>query len=88
MSDSRPFVAGVDSSTQSCKVVIYDPASGKIIREGRASHPEGSEVDPQAWWEAFLEAARIMSAREIAPTIVSPAVHAQKARDFARTDQK
>lgn len=58
MSDSRRFVAGVDSSTQSCKVVIYDPASGKIIREGRASHPEGSEVDPQAWWDAFLEAVR------------------------------
>ena len=58
MSESRPFVAGVDSSTQSCKVVIYDPASGRIIREGRASHPEGSEVDPQAWWEAFLEAVR------------------------------
>ena len=58
MSDSRPFVAGVDSSTQSCKIVIYDPASGKIIREGRASHPDGSEVDPQAWWEAFLEAVR------------------------------
>ena len=58
MSDSRPFVAGVDSSTQSCKIVICDPASGKIIREGRASHPEGSEVDPQAWWDAFLEAVR------------------------------
>jgi len=48
----------VDSSTQSCKIVICDPASGKIIREGRASHPEGSEVDPQAWWDAFLEAVR------------------------------
>ena len=58
MSDSRPFVAGVDSSTQSCKIVIYDPASGKIIREGRASHPDGSEVDPQAWWDAFREAVR------------------------------
>ena len=58
MSDSRPFVAGVDSSTQSCKIVICDPASGRIIREGRASHPEGSEVDPQAWWKAFLEAVR------------------------------
>ena len=58
MSDSRPFVAGVDSSTQSCKVVICDPASGRIIREGRASHPEGSEVAPQAWWDAFLEAVR------------------------------
>ena len=58
MSESRPFVAGVDSSTQSCKVVICDPASGRIIREGRASHPEGSEVAPQAWWDAFLEAVR------------------------------
>lgn len=58
MSESRPFVAGVDSSTQSCKVVICDLASGRIIREGRASHPEGSEVAPQAWWDAFLEAVR------------------------------
>ena len=58
MSDSRSFVAGVDSSTQSCKIVICDPASGRIVREGRASHPEGSEVDPQAWWDAFLEAVR------------------------------
>ena len=58
MSESRPFVAGVDSSTQSCKVVICDPVSGRIVREGRASHPEGSEVDPQAWWDAFLEAVR------------------------------
>ena len=58
MSESRPFVAGVDSSTQSCKVVICDPASGRIIREGRASHPEGSEVAPQEWLDAFLEAVR------------------------------
>ena len=58
MSESRPFVAGVDSSTQSCKVVICDPVTGRIVREGRASHPEGSEVDPQAWWDAFLEAVR------------------------------
>ena len=58
MSESRPFVAGVDSSTQSCKVVICDPVTGRIVREGRASHPEGSEVDPQAWWDAFREAVR------------------------------
>ncbi|WP_315580744.1 FGGY family carbohydrate kinase, partial [uncultured Actinomyces sp.] len=58
MSESRPFVAGIDSSTQSCKVVICDPVTGRIVREGRASHPEGSEVDPQAWWDAFLEAVR------------------------------
>ena len=58
MSESRPFVAGVDSSTQSCKVVICDPVTGRTVREGRAPHPEGSEVAPQAWWDAFLEAVR------------------------------
>lgn len=58
MSESRPFVAGVDSSTQSCKVVICNPVTGRIVREGRASHPEGSEVAPQAWWDAFLKAVR------------------------------
>jgi xylulokinase len=50
------LVAGVDSSTQSCKVVIVDAATGAIVREGRATHPVGTEVDPQAWWDA-LEAA-------------------------------
>ena len=53
---TRPYVAGVDTSTQSCKVVIYDPATGSIIREGKAAHPDGTEVDPEAWWDAFLEA--------------------------------
>jgi xylulokinase len=50
------LVAGVDSSTQSCKVVIVDAATGGIVREGRASHPDGTEVDPEAWWGALQEA--------------------------------
>ncbi len=53
---TTPYVAGVDTSTQSCKVVIVDPESGKIVREGRATHPDGTEVDPAAWWDAFLQA--------------------------------
>ncbi len=56
MSTHRPYVAGVDSSTQSCKVVIVDPATGAVVRSGRAPHPDGTEVDPQSWWLAFLEA--------------------------------
>lgn len=56
MSTNRSFVAGVDSSTQSCKVVIADPVSGDIIRTGSALHPPGTEVDPEAWWEALQEA--------------------------------
>jgi len=50
------LVAGVDSSTQSCKVLVRELESGEIVREGRASHPEGTEVDPAAWWGALLEA--------------------------------
>lgn len=47
------LVMGVDSSTQSCKVVIVDTVTGAIVREGRARHPEGTSVDPEAWWQAL-----------------------------------
>ncbi len=50
------LVAGVDSSTQSCKVVIRDLDTGEVVRQGRASHPDGTSVDPAAWWDALLEA--------------------------------
>jgi xylulokinase len=50
------LVAGVDSSTQSCKVVVRDLASGEQVRSGRASHPDGTEVDPNAWWTALRAA--------------------------------
>jgi xylulokinase len=50
------LVAGVDSSTQSCKVVIRDAETGALVREGRAPHPGGTEVDPRAW-EAALDRA-------------------------------
>jgi xylulokinase len=50
------LVAGVDSSTQSCKVVIRDTETGSLVREGRASHPNGTEVNPKFWWAALKEA--------------------------------
>lgn len=53
-----PLVAGIDSSTQSCKVVVRDVDSGALVREGRATHPTGTEVDPAAWWEALQTASR------------------------------
>jgi xylulokinase len=46
----------VDSSTQSCKVVVRDAETGRLVRRGSARHPAGTEVDPQAWWDALLEA--------------------------------
>ncbi|GIJ11143.1 xylulokinase [Micromonospora andamanensis] len=51
-----PLVAGVDSSTQSCKVVVRDAETGALVRQGRASHPDGTEVDPSAWWSALQTA--------------------------------
>ena len=50
------LVAGIDSSTQSCKVVVVDADSGRLIRSGRAGHPDGTEVDPAAWWSALQTA--------------------------------
>ncbi|WP_378742037.1 xylulokinase [Nocardia brasiliensis] len=49
-------VAGVDSSTQSCKVLVCDAATGKILHQAHAPHPDGTEVAPQAWWDALCAA--------------------------------
>jgi xylulokinase len=47
------LVAGVDSSTQSTKVVLCRAETGEIIGQGSASHPGGTECDPAAWWAAL-----------------------------------
>ena len=51
-----PLVAGVDSSTQSVKVVVRDAETGGVVRERRAPHPDGTEVDPAAWVRALADA--------------------------------
>ena len=51
------LVAGVDTSTQSCTVVVRDAETGAAVRSGRAVHPEGTEVHPQAWEDALHAAA-------------------------------
>ena len=51
------LVAGVDTSTQACKVVVRDAETGALVRSGRAAHPAGTEVPPAAWERAFSEAA-------------------------------
>lgn len=53
---SEKLVAGVDSSTQSVKVVIRSAETGKLLREGRAVHPDGTEIDPVHWKEALDKA--------------------------------
>ena len=50
---NQKLIAGVDSSTQSCKVVIRDAVTGQLVREGRATHPDGTEVNPAHWVTAL-----------------------------------
>ncbi|TDO66763.1 xylulokinase [Kribbella sp. VKM Ac-2571] len=50
------LVAGVDCSTQATKVVVCDAETGAVLREGRAPHPDGTQVDPEAWWQAWQSA--------------------------------
>jgi xylulokinase len=37
-------------------VVAFDTNTKQIIRESRAPHPNGTEVDPEAWWSALVAA--------------------------------
>ena len=50
------LVAGIDSSTQSVKVVVVEVESGRVLRSARASHPAGTEVSAEAWWTAYEQA--------------------------------
>ena len=54
---ARVLVAGVDTSTQSTKVRVTDALTGETVRFGQAKHPDGTSVDPNAWWDAFRAAA-------------------------------
>jgi len=53
-------VVGVDSSTQSTKLVVRSLDDGSVVASGRAPHPPTeppvSEHHPHAWWEALEDA--------------------------------
>ncbi|MEY4497344.1 MAG: hypothetical protein RLZZ364_649, partial [Actinomycetota bacterium] len=46
-------VAGVDSSTQSVKIVVRDSDTGTLLSQASHPHPDGTEVDPQHWLDAL-----------------------------------
>jgi xylulokinase len=50
------LVAGIDSSTQSTKVLLVRASDGMVLDQASAPHPPGTEVDPSAWWEALQQA--------------------------------
>lgn len=57
---SNRLIAGVDSSTQSCKVELRHATDGTLVGAGTSPHPPtsppASEQDPEAWWQALVAA--------------------------------
>ncbi|MBL1068063.1 xylulokinase [Streptomyces sp. 7-21] len=53
-----PLVIGVDSSTQSTKVLVVDAATGQVVARGQAPHVVTAEhdSDPEQWWQALTDA--------------------------------
>jgi xylulokinase len=52
------LVAGVDSSTQSTKVLLVRADDGAVVAAASAPHPDGTECHPDRWWEALSAAGR------------------------------
>ncbi len=50
------LVAGVDSSTQSTKVLLCRAEDGVIVGDATSPHPGGTECDPELWWRALTSA--------------------------------
>ena len=75
------LVMGVDSSTQSCKVLVTDAATGAVVRTGRASHPSGSEVDPEAWWTALQAAIAAAGTDDVTAWAIGGQQHGMVALD-------
>lgn len=75
----RDIAAGIDSSTQSCTVVLRNLSDGKIISSVRSKHtptyPPCSEQLPEEWWNALIEC--FNNLKEYLPRIACIAVGGQ-----------
>ena len=78
-----PLVAGVDSSTQSVKVVIRDADSGELVAQSSAPHPDGTEVDPVAWQQALDQALTQVSDKKIDAISIAGQQHGMVTLDRA-----
>ncbi|MBU3716662.1 MAG: xylulose kinase, partial [Candidatus Nanopelagicaceae bacterium] len=76
-----PLVAGVDSSTQSVKVVVRDADSGELVAQSAAPHPDGTEVDPLAWEVALDNALTQLSTKKIDAISIAGQQHGMVALD-------
>lgn len=82
------LVAGVDSSTQSCTIVLRDADDGRLVATAKAPHPPTtppvSEQRPLAWWSALVEAARKLDLRSVAALSVDGQGHGLVTLDETR----
>lgn len=78
-------VLGVDSSTQSTKVLAVDAETGEIVGEGRAAHTGQDIQDPQDWWVALAAAVKeaAPAGTEVAAISVGGQQHGMVAMDAA-----
>jgi xylulokinase len=79
-------VMGIDSSTQSTKALVVDARTGELLGEGRAAHPDGTEVDPESWWRACaraMEEARAQAGEPVRAVSVAGQQHGMVTLDAA-----
>lgn len=81
------IVAGVDSATTLCTVVVCDAGDGTVLATGTAPHPPvappRSEQDPQAWWDALWRAWEAAGSPRVAALSVAGQRHGLVALDSA-----
>jgi xylulokinase len=65
---AETLVAGVDSSTQSTKIVLCRAGDGSVVDEFSAPHPDGTECHPRHW-EAALDKGRHLLERAAAVSV-------------------
>ena len=80
---THTVVLGVDSSTQSTKVLAVDLQTGQIVGEGRSPHSGQDIQDPQDWWVALVAAVQeaVPAGTEIAAISVGGQQHGMVAMD-------
>jgi xylulokinase len=71
-------VIGVDSSTQSCKVLAVDAETGDVITSGAAAHPDLTAVDPQVWTSALREAWHSAGVDRLGGSVAAAGIAAQQ----------
>lgn len=71
-------VVGVDSSTQSCKVISVDLATGRVESSGSAPHPDETSVDPRVWVSALDSAWGDAGIPDLGADVVGVSVAAQQ----------